>query len=140
METSTVRQRVLATLDRVKREAKERRPRVDEAARAFDVFLERVAAPLCRQLVQILKAEHHLFAVFTPSGAVRLASERSGDDYVELTLDTSGDVPCVVGQTRRVRGGRVLDTVRPIRVCPVGDLTEDEVLEFLLQELAELVR
>lgn len=135
METSAVRQRVLATLDRARQAAKARRVNADQAQREFDTFLDRIAVPLCRQLTQILKAEHVSFTAFTPSGAVRLASDRSGDDYVELSLDTTGELPSVVGHTRRVRGGRVLDSVRPVRVCPVRDLTEDEVLEFLLTEL-----
>jgi hypothetical protein len=135
METSIVRQRLVVTLEHLKRASKERRARVDEAAREFDVFLERLAAPLFRQLVQILKVEHFTFTVFTPSGAVRLASDRSGDDYLEVSLDASGNEPCVVGHTRRERGGRVLDSTRPIRVCPVRELTEDEVLDFVLKEL-----
>jgi hypothetical protein len=135
METSVVRQRLLVTLDRARQAARERRARIDRASHEFEGFLERLAVPLCRQLAQILKAEHITFTVFTPSGAVRLASERSGDDYVELALDASGDTPCVVGHTRRTRGGRVIDRTRPVRDCPVGELTEDEVLAFLLKEL-----
>jgi len=139
METSIVRQRLLATLERVKRAATEKRARVDEAERELEPFLEHVAVPLCRQITQVLKADHHLFTVFTPARAVRIASERSGDDYVELSLDTEGEVPYVVGRTRRVRGGRVIETVRPIRECRVRDLSEEEVLTFLLEELERLL-
>lgn len=140
METSVVRQRVLGTLDRVKRDAKERRSRVDEAARDFEAFLEKIAIPLCRQLAQILKAEHVAFIVNTPSGAVRFASERSGDDYIELSLDTSGETPYVVGHTRHMRGSRVVDAIRPVRECPVRELTEDHLLDFLLREIEALLR
>ena len=45
MEISDVRKRVLETIDRAKRTAAERRTRTDEAAREYDVFLERLAVP-----------------------------------------------------------------------------------------------
>jgi hypothetical protein len=95
--------------------------------------------PLCKQLAGALKAEGYSFMTFTPGGAVRLASERSPEDFVELTLDTQGDEPLVIGRTRRGRGSRIIETERPLRQGPVRDITEDDVLSFLLKELEPFV-
>ena len=70
MEISEVRQRVLATIDRAKRGAAERRTRADEASGEFDLLLDRIAVPLFRQVANALKAEGYSFTVFTPGGSV----------------------------------------------------------------------
>ena len=137
MEVSDIRKRLLQTIERAKRQAADRRARSDEASRAFTTLLDTTAVPMFRQVAGILRAEKHLFAVFTPSGSVRLMSDRAAEDYIEISLDTSGDVPRVMGHTRRRRGNRVIDAERPI-----GDpatLTESDVLEFLLKELEAFV-
>src|SRR4051794_5957614 len=139
METSEVRKRVLETIERARRAVHVRRVRADEAAHEFDIFLERVAVPICRQLANVLKVEGYPFGTFTPNGAVRLASERSPEDYVELTLDTQGDEPLVMGHTRRGRGRRIIETEQVLRHCPVRDITEDDVLAFFLKELEPFV-
>ena len=78
MEISDVRKRLLQTVERAKLQAAERRARNDEAATRFGPFLETVVVPLVRQVAQALRAESHLFFnVFTPSGSVRLMSERN---------------------------------------------------------------
>jgi hypothetical protein len=71
MEISQVRKRLLQTIERAKLQAAERRVRNDEAASQFGPFLDTIAVPLVRQLAQALRAENHLFNVFTPSGSVR---------------------------------------------------------------------
>jgi hypothetical protein len=139
MEVSDVKRRVTETIERSKRTAAEHRARSDEAARDYAVFLEQLAVPLVRQVAGVLKAQGFPFAVFTPGGSVRLMSERSSDDYIELTLDTSGDEPVVLGHTRRARGRRVIESERPIGNGLVRDLTEEQVLAFLLKELELLV-
>ena len=139
METSAVRQRVLLTIDRAKRRAAERREQGDEAARDYGTFLERLAVPLFRQVAGALKAEGYAYQIFTPSGAVRLMSESRSEDYVGLSLDTSGQKPVVMGTARRNRGGRVIETERPIGDGAVRDLTEEDVLDFLLTELEPFV-
>jgi hypothetical protein len=73
-------------------------------------LLDTIVVPLVRQLAQALRAEGHLFNVFTPSGSVRLMSERNAEDFIELFLDTTGTEPRVVGRTRRSRGSRVLES------------------------------
>src|SRR5437762_9618771 len=99
MEIADVRRRLLHTIERAKRQAAERRARTDLASRAFDRFLETIAVPLFRQVASSLRADGYLFSVFTPSGSVRLMSDRGAEDYIEVSLDTSDHVPRVIGHT-----------------------------------------
>src|SRR5262245_19857050 len=101
MEIADVKKRVVETIERAKRGAAERRARSTEATKAFESLLESTAVPLFRQVANVLKAHNHPFTVFTPGGSVRLMSERSADNYVELALDTSGDAPAMTLRTRQ---------------------------------------
>ena len=140
MEISDVKKRVLETIDRAKRNAAERRARIDEAGREYEVFLDQVAVPLFRQAANVLRAEGYVFTVFTPGGSVRLMSDRSAQDFIELFLDTTGDQPRVTGRASRGRGGRVLESEQPIgRPGPVRELTEDDVLRFVMKHLEPFV-
>jgi GAF domain-containing protein len=137
MEISTVRRRLTETIERARKQAADRRGRGDQASRDFDVFLQKVAVPLFRQVANALKADGYAFTVFTPSASVRLMSDRSASDYIELTLDASDDPPGVMGRTSRTRGSRVIDAERAIGAPDA--LSEEQVLEFLLKELEALV-
>jgi hypothetical protein len=137
MEISDVKRRVVETIEGAKREAAERRGRIDEATRTYGEFLDRIAVPVFKQVSNVLRSEGITFTVFTPSGSVRLMSDRGNEDYIELTLDTTGDTPVVSGHSSRGRGRRILESERP--VGPPATLTEDDVLTFLLKELAPLV-
>jgi hypothetical protein len=137
MEISIVRQRLIQTIERAKRQAAERRGRTDQAARAFDVFLSTIAVPLFKQVAGALRPDGYAFNVFTPSGSVRLMSDRGAEDYIELLLDPSGETPQIIGHTSRNRGRRVIESERPLG--EPGSLTEEDVLEFLLKELEPFV-
>jgi hypothetical protein len=137
MEIADVRKRVLQTIDRAKRQAAGRRTRTDQAARAFDTFLSTIAIPLFKQVASALRPDGYLFNVFTPSGSVRLMSDRGAEDYIELSFDPGGEVPQVIGHTSRNRGRRVIESERPLGEPAV--LTEEDVLEFLLKELEVFV-
>jgi len=51
-------------------------------------------------------------------------------------LDASGDVPQAAGRVSLSRGSRTLDDVRPIKPgTAIEDLTEEDVLEFLVRTL-----
>jgi hypothetical protein len=139
METSTVRQRITHLLERAKRSASERRKRNDEAGREYERFLEQIAIPLFRQIAGALKASSYHFTVFTPGGSVRLMSDKATEDYIELSLDNSGERPMVMGHTSRARGRRVVESERPVAEKAVGDLTDEDVLEFLLKEIEPFV-
>jgi len=137
MKISVVRKRLTETIERAKKHAADRRGRSDQASRDFEVFLQKVAVPLFRQVANALKADGYAFTVFTPSGSVRLMSDRSAEDYIELTLDAADDPPRVMGQISRTRGRRVIDAERAIGTPEA--LTEDQLLDFLLQELEAFV-
>jgi hypothetical protein len=139
MEISEVKRRILQTIDTAKRVAAERRSRVDQAARDYEAFLDRVAVPIFRQVSNVLKAENYAFTLFTPAGSVRLMSDRAGDDFIELALDTSGVDPVVVGHTSRARGRRIAEAERVIGSGHPGELTEEDVLAFLAKELEAFV-
>jgi hypothetical protein len=140
MEISDVRRRVRQMLDQARRASAERRVRADAAAQAYEGFLSKVATPVFRMFATAIKAEGRAFAVFTPAGGLRLASERSADDFIELSLDTSSDPPAVVARINRGRGSRLLTVERSIRDgATVESLTEEDVLEFLLREIEPFV-
>ena len=137
MEIADARKRILATIERSKQRAAERRARADEASRAYSSFLEEIAIPLFRQAANVLKVEGYPFGLFTPAGSVKLVSDRNPQDAIEMLFDSSGDRPLVMGHTTRSRGGRVVESERP-----VGDpasLSEADVLDFLARELEPFV-
>jgi hypothetical protein len=140
MEVSEVRRRLRAAIEKARQAAAERRARNDAAARDYDVFLAERATPMFHQLAAALAGEGRAFKVFTPAGSIRLATERSPEEFIELVLDDSSDPPAVVGRTTRGRGRRMVSTERALGGgAPVADLTEEDVLAFLLEEIVPLV-
>ena len=140
MEISEVRKRVVDTIDRAKKAAADRRARMDEGAREYAVFLERVAAPTVRSVANVLKASGYPFTVMTPSGSLRMVSERSADDYLELEFDSTGDDPQVMGRTNRARGRRIVESERPLGGGrPIRSLEEEDVLAWLLSSIEPFV-
>jgi len=139
METSVLRKRLTETIEAARRTAAERRARTETASRDYSQFLDTIAVPLFRQIANILKASGYSFTVFTPSGSVRLMSDKASEDYIELSLDTSGDEPMVIGKSSRARGRRVLESERAIAEYSVANLTEDHVLNYVLKELEPFV-
>ncbi len=89
-------------------------------------------------LVSVLKAESVGFSLFTPAGSVRLASDRSGDDYVELALDTGADPPRPTVRVSRRRGRQTVESERVVgEGRPIGELTESDILDAVLPEIVE---
>jgi hypothetical protein len=140
METSDVRKRVKEALERVKRMHAERRRRTAQAGAAFEVFRERSVIPVFQQIAGALKAEGYPFTVNTPAGSVRLVSEKSANDYVDLRLDTTVAVPAVMLETQSVRGREVRKEERPIKPGTlVEHLTEQDVLDAVVETLETLI-
>jgi hypothetical protein len=162
MDISEVRKRVRATIERAQRAAAERRDSRDRAARAFEAFLEATAIPLFRQVANALRADGYLFSVFTPSGSVRLMSERNSQDFIEVLLDPespggpggpggnegydgpepdrhAGPHPRVIGHTSWSRGRRVKESERVIGSGQPEAIEEGELLAFLMTELEPFV-
>ena len=136
MEVSEVHMQLKHAIDRAKARAQRKRNDAAEAERAYARFLEEIATPIIRTLGSALKAEGYPFTVSTPSGGLRLASDRGRDDYIELTLDSSGERPAVIGRVRHTRGSRTLEDERPIKAgAAPQDLTEGDVLSFLVASL-----
>lgn len=140
MEISEVRRRLLTAIEKARHAAEERRVRTDTAARDYQVFLDQRAVPVFHQLAGALKAEKYAFKVFTPASSVRLASDRSPEEFIELSLDDTSDPPAVLGRTSRGRGRRMTTSERALGAgAPIADLTEEDVLTFLLEEITSLI-
>lgn len=140
MEVSDVRRRLQQELERGRAAHAERRTKSDAAARSYEDFLSRVGTPIFRMLIMALKAEGLGFSLFTPAGSLRLASERSGDDYIELVLDAGSDPPQPKLHISRTRGRQTIESERALGGGrPIGELTDEDVLEALLAEISALV-
>lgn len=140
MEIPEVRRRLRAVIETARRQLAIRRERATAAARAYDVFLEQRAVPTFHVFASALGAEGHRFKVFTPAESVRLASDSSQDDYIELAFDVTLDPPRVVGRTNMGRGRRSISRERPIHpTASVEELTDEHVLDFLLAEIEPFV-
>jgi hypothetical protein len=139
MEPSDIRRRVLQTLDHAKRRSVAHREDVERASTAFDRLLPLVAATW-RQVANILKVEGHAFSLHSPAGALRFASERSADDFVEIALETARRPVALVGRTRFTRGRQVIDRELIVAEADqIATLDEERLLDFLLQELEPFV-
>jgi hypothetical protein len=140
IETSELRKRVRAAIDHSRRSAAARRARLDEAAAAYTALLATIATPLVQMLANALRAEGYTFTVFTPNDGLRMSLARSGDDFIEFALDTSQDEPFAALRVSRTRGRRLVQHERPIKGrTPVDQLTEEDVLQALLEEIEPFV-
>jgi hypothetical protein len=140
IETGEVRKRVKQAIEQARRNAAAHRTEADAASAQFDKYAQEVAGPLFRQVAGALKAEGYPFQVFTPAGGLRLSSDRSGDDYVGLVLDTARHPVALVLQVRRTRGRHVVDEERTLAEgASIDGLSDDELLGRLLEALAPFV-
>jgi hypothetical protein len=139
IEISELRKRLRSAIDKSRRAAAERRQKIDAASAAYARFLEDTAGPLAHMLANALRAEGYNFTVFTPNGGVRLSLAKSGDDFIEFALDQAAAEPGVILRVNRTRGRRVVQHERPIRGKSVEALTEEDVLQALLEEIAPFV-
>ena len=140
MEVPDVRRRIRAAIESARLRGAERRARTDEAARAYEQFLEAIAVPAFHTVVNALTGEGHRFKAITPGRAVRMSPERSAEDFIELSLDTERDAPAVVILSSRGRGRRTVSTERILGEGPtIAALTEDDVVTALLDELLPFI-
>ena len=139
-ETADIVRRVRRAIADARAGAARRREWVAAAEAEGQALLENLVSPLFKTVASVLAAEGHRFAVSTPVGAVRLSRGASGDDFVELGLDTTRNPPALVGRTARVRGRRVQQEESVVAEHPeIGRLTAEEVLDYLLAAIAPLV-
>jgi hypothetical protein len=137
MDVAFIRKRLKQEVEQARRTAAERRERAKTTNRAYDQFLAEVAVPVFRQMATVLRAEGIPFDVQTPSGGVRLVSDRNRDEGIGLELDATQDPPQVVMSSIRTWGSRVLQNERSIsnRDKPVERLTDEDLFERLLEEI-----
>jgi hypothetical protein len=136
VEVSQVRKRLKTVIDASRERAAKRRERIAEAERAYETFLTEIATPVARQVANAMKAEGYSFTVFTPGNGLRLASDRTRDDFIDLELDTTGDRAEVMARVSQQRGSRTIDEEVPVkRGAAPADINEEDFLEFLLGAL-----
>jgi len=135
-----VRRRIRSAIEQARRDLAVKRERSDVVGREFDALLVERAVPAFNKVASALVGEGHRFKVFTPAGSVRLSSEGSTDDFIELILDVSEDPPSVLGRTNVGRGRRAITRERPIRRgASPSDLTEEDIVDFLVTEITPFV-
>jgi hypothetical protein len=136
-DVAQIRKRIHKAIEEERRDAAERRARVNEAQRAFEEFLETRAIPAFRSVAVVLKSEGLPWEVMTPSGEVRLVPDRRRDESIALAFDATADPPQPMVSITRGRGGRILHDERPVKPgTPSPDaLTEDDVVAMLIDEL-----
>jgi hypothetical protein len=140
MEVSDVRRRIRAAIETARARSAARRTRVDEASRVYDAFLETTAVPAFHVVAGALTGEGHRFNVITPGRAVRIAPERSPEDFIELSLDTERDHPAVVIRSSRGRGRRTIASERSLRQdLPIGELAEEDVIAAVVEEVIPFI-
>jgi hypothetical protein len=116
--------------------AKQRRQKADEADKAYATFLDHLATPLARQIVNALRSEGYSFTLSTPERGLRVSLDQGRDDFIELDLRTDVDQPHIIGRVRRTRGSRTLDEERPVKAgAAPQDVSEEDVLEFFARAL-----
>ena len=136
MEVSRVRQRVQAALNAARDQAQRHRQAVAATETDYARFLADVATPLARQVANVLKAEGYSFTVSAPGGGLRIDTERSRDDFVDIALNTDARPPEVVGRIRYTRGSRTIDDERRVKPgATPSEISEEELLEFLIRAL-----
>jgi hypothetical protein len=136
-DIAQVRKRLQRAREHARRDAALRRARVEAAETAYAEFLESRAVPAFRSVAIVLKAEGMAWEVMTPSSEVRLSPERQRDEAIALAFDATADPPQPVVRVLRTRGGRVIESERPVKpgVPDSAALTVDDVVEMLIDEL-----
>lgn len=140
MNVSDLRKQILRALDEARKDTAARRETADRASAEYEEFLSGVAVPLFRQAANVLRAEGHPFTANTPAGSVRLVSDHSPDDYLELELDAAASRPQVIGRRSvRSRRGLLVEERALAQGKAIRELTEEDVSGFLVAEVQKLV-
>jgi hypothetical protein len=140
LETAEVRRQLTHRLAELRKAQTQRRATAEAARAAFEGVLEREIAPTMRQFAQALKAEGFPFSVQTPASTVRLVSDRSSDNVVDIVLELGGAQPAVVVRTAFTRGRRQLEDERTLaQGDAIASLDGDRVLAVLLDVIEPFV-
>ena len=140
-ELTDLRRRVRQAMQDAKRNAAQRREARDEASKAWDTAVAEVVEPAATQMVAALTGEGLPFRLETPRGTIRLVSDRSKNDYIEIVLDADDerDVPEVIGRNVVGRGRQGVTLIEESLGAP-SELTDDRVTEFLLNAIGPWLR
>lgn len=140
-ELTDLRRRVRQAMQDAKRKAAQRREARDEASKAWDTAVAEVVEPAATQMAAALTGEGLPFRLETPRGTIRLVSERSKDDYIEIVLDADDEreVPEAIGRNVMGRGRQSVTVIEESLGAP-SELTEDRVTEFLLKAIGPWLR
>jgi hypothetical protein len=140
LETAEVRRQLTHWLAELRKTQTQRRAAAEAARAAFESVLEREIAPTMRQFAQALKAEGFPFSVQTPASTVRLVSDRSSDNVVDIVLELGGAQPAVVVRTAYTRGRRQLEDERTLaQGDAIASIDGDRVLAVLLDVIEPFV-
>ena len=140
-ELTDLRRRVRQAVQDAKRRGAARRAARDEASSAWATAVSEVVEPVATDVAAALTGEGLPFRLETPRGTVRLVSERSADDYIELVLDDSDEPesPEVIGRSVIGRGRQSVTVVEE-PLGPPADLTNDRLTEFYMNAIAPWIR
>lgn len=140
-ELTDLRRRVRQAIQDAKQKAAARRASRDEAAAAWSTAVAEIVEPVATNVAAALTGEGLPFRLDTPRGTIRLVSERSADDFIEIVLDDSDEreAPEVIGRTVRARGRQSVTVVEEL-LGPPSQLSEDRVIVFLMNAIAPWAR
>ena len=140
-ELTDLRRRVRQAIQDAKRKGGERRTARDESSKAWATAVAEVVEPEAAVMAAALTGEGLPFRLETPRGTIRLVSERSADDYIEIVLDDSDerDVPEVIGRSVMGRGRQSVTVIEEPLGAP-SDLAPDRITAFFLTAIAPWLR
>lgn len=140
-DLADLRRRVRQAIQDAKRQSAARREARDAASAAWATAVADVVEPAATVFAAALTGEGMPFRLETPRGTVRLVSERSADDYIEIALDDSDDreSPEVIGRSVLGRGRQGVTVVEETLGAPAS-LTDDRLTAFYLTAIAPWIR
>lgn len=111
-EVGEVRKQLRHAIDTHKRAGAARRAESDQATKQFSTWMQLVGEPLCREFTAALRGEGYQFRLQTPQGVARISSERSPDDFLELTFDSRRTPVALVLSRSYTRGSKTFTDER----------------------------
>jgi hypothetical protein len=139
-DVGEVRKQLKHAVDAHKRANAARRAESDEATKQFETWFQLVGEPLCREFTSALRGEGYQFRLQTPQGAARISSERSGDDYLELTFDSRRTPVALVLSRGYTRGSKTYTDERVLcEGARVDQVEPQQVLSALVEDILPLI-
>lgn len=136
-ELTDLRRRVRQAIQDARQKAAARRVSRDDAAKAWAAAIAEIVEPVAANVAAAMTGEGLAFKLETPRGSVRIVSDRSPGDYIEVVLDDADEreAPEVIGRTVRGRGRQSVTVIEEL-LGPPAQLSEDRVIAFFMGALA----